>query len=101
MAKTEDVKAKVTEWLNTLVNALKTIKENEYLEVGEFECSHYGSITGRGMPAIQCREIREIAKIMDLEVQKRSRNDDEYPIEYSIIYDGVMFYSLSDDPWVK
>lgn len=40
--------------------------------------------------------IEEIANVMELDLAEKIFEDDDYPYKYSFVYDGVMFFQISN-----
>lgn len=44
--------------------------------------------------AVHLADVRPIAELLELELAENKRDDPDYDIEYSFIYDGVKFISI-------
>lgn len=105
------MKEKVIEWLDALSTCMNNIMANSELNLGEFneetgeyeyEFRHYGfNFNYYECSYFQLKDVRPVAELAGLDVQKRDREDDEYPTEYYFKYNGCVFISLSEDPWTE
>ena len=95
-----DVKEAVANWLNVQADIFRNQFKYKTLEIDDFKVSSIALPnaveTGNNTHnhGVHLSDVREVAKILDLEVKHFDRNSEEYPVELQFVWDGVVFFSI-------
>lgn len=86
----------VSSWLGFQARAFKV--KSLYDELTEVLPEHEEVIRACDnlclVDVVHLADVRPIAELLGLELKKSQRDDPDYDVEYSFIYDGVKFISI-------